>query len=299
MKLKWLILLFLISILFPIQAYADDSKKILIQQAFLPNTIYTINLYSTSSTSLTILGKSENTKEKLKDYQFPIQIQGNEATTIVMTTDNTNPDGNIPFTSKFIKNETETIINGKSISSPETNNIKNITLIGLINTKNNKINVLSIKGEKVSLKLENMLKKMYDDIQQNQPNFPKTPIKVGNTFIKQYRTQLQIPESEPINMVVTGTYTLTSIKASLATFTLESDFELLSKDNKDMKISLEGGGIGTVRFDIKNKFVIDYTTPFNIHAVIDIPDAIMTIISNADLKINYQINSNISTVSSN
>src|SRR5512145_984861 len=79
---------------------AEDQTGYLLEYSYLPNKTYEIVVTTKSSNSLMMEGKSNATREKLKQYKFPIDIDSNRNIKIVTITDKANSVASIPFQSK-------------------------------------------------------------------------------------------------------------------------------------------------------------------------------------------------------
>jgi hypothetical protein len=76
------------------------------------------------------------------------------------------------------------------------------------------------------------------------------------------------------------------IEAPIAFFDITTDIELATK-NSEMHIAVEGGGSGSMRFNLENKLPIDYVTSENMRLTMDAPEVRVTVKSNSNTRMEY------------
>ena len=108
-----------------------------------------------------------------------------------------------------------------------------------------------------------------------QINFPERKLKPGDTFIQQ--NPLSIPVAgEKVEILITTTYTLVSVENNVAVFDLSQVHTMESEETK-FKISASGTGSGTIKFDVKNHYFLDYDTEVEMTMSMDFGDYLMNI----------------------
>jgi hypothetical protein len=262
-----------------------DSQGCLFQWSYAPSRTYATNIFIQSSNYLIPEGKSEAAKERLKQTQFPIQIESSRTTRIIITTDKADQQGNIPFVSKVIEDTTSNTVGGKKLPSTQPAAIEDAVFTGLIDQKTKRMDILSVKGKNLAPQAESSITKVLDDAQK-QPQFPDYPMKIGDTFTQRLKLQIPVPGLQPVDMFNIVKYTLRKVESSFALFDVKTDFELATK-NSQMQMSVEGGELGSMRFDMQNKLPLDYITSGDMRLTIDTPDVRVTIKSNTNTKMEY------------
>jgi len=285
MKLKWLVLLLLSLTTLSVRVFADDSEGFLFQGSYAPSKTYVTTVSTKSSNSFKLEGKSEDMKDKLKQTQFPIQIEGNQTTRMMLTTDKVDEQGNIPFVIKVVENTSSYTMGGKKV--PSGPRLEDAALTGLIDGKTKRINILSIKGKDLPPQVEGILTKIFEDA-QNQLEFPAYPMKPGDSFTQRLKLQIPVPGLQPLDFFTIVKYTLKEIEASFAVFDIKIDLELATK-NSELQMSVEGGGLGTMRFDMKNGLPLYYVSSMDLRFTIDAPDMRFTMKSTFDTKREYAV----------
>ncbi|MBP1750758.1 MAG: hypothetical protein H6Q52_3297 [Deltaproteobacteria bacterium] len=285
MNSRWLLSVALLLLSLSVQACADDSQGCLFQWSYAPSRTYATNVFIQSSNHLMLEGKSEAAKEKLKQTAFPIQIESSQTTRIIITTDEADQQGNIPFVSKVIENTTSNTVGGKKLAPTQQAALEDAVFTGLIDQKTKRMNILSVKGKDLTPQAESMIRKALDDA-LNQLQFPSSPVKIGHTFAQRLKLQVPVPGLQPVDMFAVVKYTLRKIEVPVAFFDIMTDLELATK-NSEMHIAVEGGGSGSMRFDMENRLPMDYVTSENMRLTIDAPEVRVTVKSNSNTRMEY------------
>ncbi len=285
MNSRWLLSLALLLVSLSVQACADDSQGYLFQWSYAPSRTYATNVFIQSSNYLMLEGKSKAAKERLKQTEFPIQIESTQTTRIIITTDKADQKGNIPFVSKVIENTTSSTVGSKKLPSTQPAALQDAVFTGLIDQKTKRMNILSVKGKDLSPQAEDTITKALNEA-QNQLQFPARPMKIGDSFTQRLKLQVPVPGLQPVDIFAVLKYTLRRIEAPIAFFDITTDIELATK-NSEMHIAVEGGGSGSMRFDMENKLPMDYVTSENMKLTMDAPEVRVTIKSNSTTRMEY------------
>jgi hypothetical protein len=111
-------------------------------------------------------------------------------------------------------------------------------------------------------------------------------MKIGDSFTQRLKLQVPVPGLQPVDMFAVVKYTLRRIEAPIAFFDIATDIELATK-NTEMHIAVEGGGSGSMRFNLENKLPTDYVTSGNMRLTIDAPEVRVTVKGSSNTTMEY------------
>ena len=186
-------------------------------------------------------------------------------------TGNMNDDGNFPFEMEYV---TSNRTSGKKIVPDGT------IFYGIGDSKGMpKLDSISADGL-----TEDHKQLLLTTIEStfSQVKFPDKKIKIGETFVQEMPLSIPVADVN-LDMAITSTYKLISIKEGFAFFDISIDFSLLSEITK-YTIKATGTGNGSIKYDLKNNFFIEYKTTTEMKMNFDVGSFVMdmTVISYMD-----------------
>jgi hypothetical protein len=187
--------------------------------------------------------------------------------------------------SKIIESTTSNTVGGKKLPSSQPGALENDVFTGLIDQKTKRMNVLTVTGKNWTPQAERTITKAFDDV-QNQLQFPATLMKVGDSFTQRLKLQVPVPGLQPGGMFGVLKYTMRRIEAPIAFFDITADIESATKSS-EMHIAVEGGGLGSMRFNLENKLPMDYATSKIIRLSMDTPEVRVTVKTNSNTRMEY------------
>lgn len=104
-------------------------------------------------------------------------------------------------------------------------------------------------------------------------DFPEKKLKPGDTFVKEDTLSVPVVGAK-VEILISTTYTLISVKKNIAVFDLSEVHTMVSQHTK-FKLDASGSGSGKIKFDNKNHYFLEYDTNVEMAMNIDFNEYIM------------------------
>ncbi len=224
---------------------AQSQDKILFHVHHKPEMTYEQMDNSTSQTTIKYSGSKEFiTKMEEKGMKNPT-IKTEKNTTKTQTTTGKMKDNQFPVLMNFL--ETSNSEGKKPV--PDGTLLHAHCELGKLPT------IDSIESKDMN---EELKQQMLPVLQSafSQLTYPKKEVKIGESFSD--KTPLSIPMGgASLDMDITSTYKLLSVKNGLAIFDVKQVYTMKTKI-EDLKMSATGSGKGTITYDIANNFFLHH-----------------------------------------
>jgi len=194
-------------------------------------------------------------KLKASGIKMPMLMQMEIAMSSDIKTDAYNAKKEIPFTLNLQVPQPKMTMNGNALPIPGSATTQVIT--GKYNT-DDKLEVESLSGKTMTDSAKTAIMKSIEAIQGNV-EFPKTPMKVGDTFTQDIPMKMPIPGFTD-NLTIKTTYKLVSIENGKANFDMNF---LMNSGEAKSAFNMKGTGTGQFVYDIANNYAV------NMHENID------------------------------
>jgi hypothetical protein len=267
---------------------ANEPDGFVFRYGYDQNTTYMIVTSMWHTVSMTIDGKTGAVKDRLKQMHFPVKVVSLQALTTAITTGTSDEDGNISFQGAVTEHNIANTMDGLPFPSSQANLLKGMVMSGAFNEKTGKSKITSMKGGNLSSEItEETMSKFLGEVQE-QITFPTNPIRRGDSFTQRFVTQFAVPGASPVSMAVVLTFTLSRIEPPVSYFDVSGDVDYKIEET-DTKMSVNGKCIGSMRFDIKKQFPIDYVLNMNSHFTLDTVDQVINGEGTSNTRINYSV----------
>ncbi|RZJ68456.1 MAG: hypothetical protein EOO50_01295 [Flavobacterium sp.] len=207
------------------------------------------------------------TKEKLQQGGMEkMAIFQESKMPYVITTSKAKPDGSVPAEMKYGEVTVSQTVNGEKTSIPSPAS-------GLVMTgyyKDSQFNVEDIKGENLTDEMKATMKTSVDNVLKSI-NFPKTPVKIGESFTDNTPMNMPLGQLGTLNMNIKTVYTLKKISGGIAYFDLVQTLTMDSK-MESVNMSATGTGKGTTEFNLTENFLTKYDSILDMEMTIKISD---------------------------
>jgi len=252
---KYIFIILFISAFNLVKAQDELAFKI----KYLPN--HTYQLSSNMSFDIrTDLSSNKDMAAKLASQGItqPIEANFQYNSSGVSNTGTVKADNTFPLIMNMNAPAIKGTINGKPIPIPSKTNI--IKIYGSVSA-DGKLNVDSLAGQKLTDSTAVPIKKMMNSF-MGMINFPDHPLKVGESFTQNVPFNVPLGgKSMAINISIT--YKLTNVSGNKANFDLTQSMNMqLNLGN--IKLSVNGGGAGTMVYDIKNSFPVSMNSSISL-----------------------------------
>ena len=145
----------------------------------------------------------------------------------------------------------------------------------------NKITISEIISDSLDTKTKDGIKYGLENVKPDI-DFPKKPLKIGDSFEHKMPMTIPIEGSNPVKVNIIKIFTLKNVDNNIATFDLKEKIEL-STEIEQTNVVAKGDGNGIVKFDINENQIIKNNATFTIELNVKI---------NEEITINSIINSN-------
>lgn len=282
--MKKILNLFLL-LLMSISTLAQES--IVFEAKFKPNKIYKSHIKSSSSGEIEFIADKEIIDQmKSRGLELPIFTEEITDLSTEITTYDLEENGEFLAKLEYGKMISTKTINGKT--SSEELPFSNMKILGKYDVEN-KFKIDSILGENVTQQMRAVLKVTLENVQA-AIKFPEEPMMVGDVFNSEIPMAIPLEGMRPISVKIDMEYLLTEIKDGLAFFDINQSLSLdMSQDQLNMMAS--GEGVGTSSFDIKENYIVQYTSELPMDMTIEINDNMtmkMKMITKSDQKVTIE-----------
>jgi len=246
----------LLACLFIATIAAKAQKEVLFKIKYLPNHTYSSVTTMNMNIEMNYNGDSAAVnKLKASGMKMPMLMQMEIAMNSAIKTDAYNAKKEIPFTLNLQVPQPKMTMNGNALPIPGSATTQVIT--GKYNT-DDKLEVESLSGKTMTDSAKTAIMKSIEAIQGNV-EFPKTPMKVGDTFTQDIPMKMPIPGFTD-NLTIKTTYKLVSIENGKANFDMNF---LMNSGEAKSAFNMKGTGTGQFVYDIANNYAV------NMHENID------------------------------
>jgi hypothetical protein len=278
-----LLLVFLLGAAVP--CLAQNPQEYLFSYSYVPGKTYQVNTQSQGSLSYSVEGRSAASKEKLKTMKFPVEVKVTQDLQAEVVTGQVDSQGYIPFTTRFMKHKRSTTLNGGNASPDGIRLFENIVVTGSIDRETEKPMISKVEGSDLNPDIETMVMQVVINM-LSEVQFPPGPVKVGDTFLQAKVEPISLPGAPLIEIPMVIKYKLKEVKANVAIFDIAAELGVKSTDTK---MSFDGGGSGSLRYDLARHFPVDEVTSIDMSINIEGPEAVMKAKNKTKIEINYSV----------
>ena len=243
------------------------QQKLEFESKINPDKTYSLSMNMSSTNKVQYLTENPDLKDKTTESNNSTKM------TRITTTKGITDSGNFPATIEYGK--IITTVNGNKTSNPISGTIVKGTY------SDNKLNVKEVLSNDLDKKTKDGIKYALENVKPDI-DFPKKPLKVGDSFEHKMPMNIPIEGANPVKIDIIKTFTLKSVKENTAIFDLKETIQL-STQIEQTNVVANGDGNGIVEFDINENQIIKNNASFTIELNVKIND---------DITVNSIINSN-------
>jgi hypothetical protein len=277
-------LLALLLVLLSFGSFAQSSIKCQIK--YLPDQQYNIETKNITQMVMDVL-VDDATKQQLKasGVNFPMTMDMNQDMTALLKTGKLNDKKEVPITMEYTQFKSIQKMGGNELPS-QPNPAQGMKIIGWGDSQG-KFRVENIEGTGVTEQTRKIIVSMVDQVGTNIA-FPQTPLKVGDEFTQEVPLSIPVQGGAEMKMKVITVYKLKSFDSNNAFFDSVITMTLDMTVEKGT-MGAEGGGKGTLVYDVKKNFVSGSSTKIDMVMKIKAGAMDMDIKSStqSDVKVTY------------
>lgn len=248
-----------------INTYSQES--VLLKTRFQPNKEYDTQIITTSYSEVDFIADSLILdKITAKGIVLPMIMDTKSSINTKTFTDNFDKNGRLPATIEYGKMISEKTINGEK--TEEEKPYSGMKILGQYGI-DNKFSVDTIIGNKITKEMREILVSTFKSIQQDV-NFPKQPIKIGENFTNEIPLTIPMAGMNPIYVKIHIEYLLKEIKDNKAIFDLKQTVNL-DMSQEQVNLVATGSGSGISEYDISENYITKLYSvlPMNLTIVIN------------------------------
>lgn len=221
---------------------AQSQDKIVFHVHHKPEMLYEQTENSTYTMTMKYSGSEEFRKKMEEKGMENPSVKVDKNTTKTKTTTGKQKGNVFPVTMEFV--ETSKTEGKKPV--PDGTLLYAHCELGKLPT------IDSIGSDELSEEVKSMMLPALKSVFE-QVKYPKKEVKIGESFTD--KEPLSIPlGGTSLDMEITSTYKLLSIKNGMALFDIQQVYSMKTKI-EDMKMSAAGNGKGTITYDIANNYI--------------------------------------------
>lgn len=248
---------------------ATSQQTIVFKNSFFPNSKYISQTLSKVSGTIDFIA-DEATLNELKSggMELPMVMEQESSMVAVSETGEKDDQGNIPFVMYYDKMEKMATMSGNEVQSTE-NPFSGAKIYGLY-TSESLMKIDSIVGGNLDEQLKSTLKSILDQVQQ-QIDFPKEPIAIGDSFSNEIPMSVPMGNLQPMDIIIKTNYHLKDVKEKMAFFDIDQTLSLNS-EQKEMNLAASGEGTGKLQFDTEKCIILRNETDLPMKMTISMPN---------------------------
>ncbi|MFD2519205.1 hypothetical protein [Salinimicrobium flavum] len=243
------------------------AQEVVFKAEYKPGKKYIIELRTVASTETSFSGDPQM-MEYMESAGVTNPVISKDETFIptTLTTGAREEDGQFPAIMVYGDIDSKTVMNGETYTKRSP--LSGVRVMGKY-SNGNKFVIDSVIGNEAPADIKNMLVSTIENLQQ-QIEFPRHSLKVGDTFTNKIPIQVPVEGMKPIRTEITTLYKLKKIDAGTAFFDLQQTINLNS-EQEEFELKAEGTGTGSLEYDIKEEFITSFNSEIPMELDLQMP----------------------------
>ncbi|RZJ73215.1 hypothetical protein [Flavobacterium sp.] len=259
---------------FLVTGFASAQKSQVFEIKVQPQKKYTLESTTLNNMNMDVPG------------QGPMNIMQDTKSPMTITASKADASGKIPAEIKYGDVVVKQMVGGQN--QEQKSPVSNMTVTGSFDA-DGKFTMTDVKGENVTEEVKGTLNIALESGLKHI-NFPKTALKVGDTFDDTTPLKIPLGQLGTMNATIKTNYKLTKIENGIGYFDTVQTMTL-DGDMKDINMKATGSGAGKVEVSIADKYLKKNSTTMDMDMEIEAaPGMMLTVKSKAT-------NSTVATVS--
>ncbi len=256
MKLSIITAAFVAFITISSSLFAQD--EVVLKMELKPELVYTGVTKNIMSSSMDFEGNDEMRQQIINSgTSLPMMMEGVQQISYKMTTAEAMESGDVPFEGEYFNVQNTQKVNGAE-QPQQQSPLDGMHSYGR-SVPGRSIEVDSIRGENLSPEIQTMalatVKAMLEGYK-----FPQDKkLKIGDTLVQTTPMSIPLGGYAQMDLKLILIYKLIKIENEQAFFDIDHQLELKA-DVKEMNMSATGGGAGSMIYDLKYEYAVDYNS---------------------------------------
>lgn len=271
-------------VLLAVTAQLKAQTAVLFKIKHLPNHTYSATTKMGMNIEMEYDGDSTTLKQiKASGAQFPMIMKVQTDMHSDLKTRSYNLNREVPFTMTIQQSKPDMTINGQAIPVPDAASMQ--TVYGRYSPAG-KLTVEGVQGKALTDSVKAVVMGLIKNIQANV-EFPKLPIKVGDSFAQESDMDVPIPGFDA-KMTMKITYRLLAIADGKATFNM--DFAVyIDKKSAAAGMRMTGGGQGKFVYNMGMNYAESMNETLNMAFLRPMPQQQVSMKGNVQLTMEQQV----------
>ena len=242
------------------------QKSVLLNNKFLPEYEYVTKMGIESTAEINFDGDEEVMKQLVASgVQLPMEVASVNNFTTKIRTGQADSKDEYPVQIGYTDVTLKQTMNGIELPGA-ANPLEGMRSFGKV-LVDGKLHIDSVAGDGVTQQMKDNIIQITENI-QSKIQFPKKPVKVGESFDQEVPLSMPVAGMQPVELVVKLTYTLDEIKKGKAYLSVVQNITM-NFDLPQGNTEAAGSGQGTMVYYIKKQYVENYTTDMKMNMKIE------------------------------